>query len=325
MGVHTPVSKKSWKDFRQEFEDQVLTRLAPSSQRAVKVALCNFERIMTPAKVESITTKTIDEFVARRLKERGKNPKSEISPATVNKDLRHLKTALRKAHEWGFLQFMPRIRMVREPAKLPRFVTAAHFELIYGEACNKAVHPNENGQPYSPADWWKALIVTAYMTGLRINELLSIRSSDVDLDSGNLITRAKDNKGRRDERLPLHPVVIEHLRVLRGFHRWLFHWGRGISLLWEEFKMIQKAVGIHVECPEDHNHTPSCFLYGFHDFRRAFATVNAPRMKAETLQKLMRHKSYTTTLSYINLTTQIEDAVANMPVLGILRKEGAGE
>ena len=31
-------------------------------------------------------------------------------------------------------------------------------------------------------------------------------------------------------------------------------------------------------------------------------------MKPEALQKMMRHKSYKTTVGYINLATQIEDA-----------------
>lgn len=321
MGVHKPASKITWKEFRKEYEEQVLSRLAASSQRAVKVALTNFERLMSPGKVQAITTKTIDEFVALRLKDRGKNPESSTSPATVNKDLRHLKVALRKAREWGYLHEVPRLKMVREPQKLPRFVTAEHFELIYRDACEQALSPQVRGQPYSSADWWRALIVTAYMTGLRITEILSIRRADLDLEAGQLITRAKDNKGKRDERLKLHPVVIEHLRPLAGNTRLLFPWDRNRSQLWDEFKRIQKHVGIHVDCPEDHNHTPSCFLYGFHDFRRAFATVNAPHMKAEVLQKLMRHKSYTTTLGYINLASQLEEAVANMPVPKVLRKE----
>ena len=136
----------------------------------------------------------------------------------------------------------------------------------------------------------------------------------------NRSPRAKDNKGKRDERLSLHPVVIDHLHPLAGTSRLLFSWGKNLSQLWDEFKRIQTKVGIHLDCPEDHNHTPSCFLYGFHDFRRAFATVNAPQMKPETLQKLMRHKSYTTTLGYINLASQVEEAVANMPVPKVLRK-----
>jgi hypothetical protein len=43
-------------------------------------------------------------------------------------------------------------------------------------------------------------------------------------------------------------------------------------------------------------------------------------MKPEVLQKMMRHKSYKTTLGYINLSTQIEDAAKNLVVPGVLRK-----
>ena len=256
-----------------------------------------------------------------RIKDRGKNPESVVSPATINKDLRHLKVALRKALEWNYLHTMPKIRMVREPEKLPRFVTAEHVEAIYKTGCEGAVYPKLEGQVYSSSDWWRALVVIAYMTGMRIKEILSIRREDVDFEAGQLITRAKDNKGKRDERIPLHPVVIEHLRCLAGNSRLVFCWDRDYTLLWNEFKRIQRRAGIKLACPEDHKHTPSCHVYGFHDFRRSFATVNAPRMKAETLQKLMRHKSYKTTMGYVNLTTQIDEAVANMPVPEVLRKD----
>ncbi|WP_168219343.1 hypothetical protein [Limnoglobus roseus] len=40
------------------------------------------------------------------------------------------------------------------------------------------------------------------------------------------------------------------------------------------------------------------------------------------LQRLMRHKSYQTTQkSYINPTSQLEDAIADMPVPNVRRKE----
>jgi len=62
--------------------------------------------------------------------------------------------------------------------------------------------------------------------------------------------------------------------------------------------------------------------YGFHDLRRAFATVNAKRMKPEVLQKMMRHKSYKTTLGYVNLTEQIMEAAAQLGVPDVLKKSG---
>jgi hypothetical protein len=44
-------------------------------------------------------------------------------------------------------------------------------------------------------------------------------------------------------------------------------------------------------------------------------------MKPEALQKLMRHKSYQTTLGYVNLTNQLDEAVKTMPVPEVLRED----
>jgi integrase len=58
---------------------------------------------------------------------------------------------------------------------------------------------------------------------------------------------------------------------------------------------------------------------GFHDLRRAFATMNAPALSADALQKLMRHKSYTTTQRYINLAGQLQTAVGALHVPAVLK------
>lgn len=90
--------------------------------------------------------------------------------------------------------------------------------------------------------------------------------------------------------------------------------------LWVEFGRIQREAGIHLPCRDQHEHTPSCHVYGFHDFRRAFATVNAARFKPQVLQRLMRHKSYQTTQRfYINPTSQMQDAVSQMSLPGALQ------
>ena len=158
------------------------------------------------------------------------------------------------------------------------------------------------------------LDVTVYMTGLRINEILSIRKPDRDLAAGRFITRWADNKGKRDETIPLHPLVVEHLKRVIGEAELVFRWGHDYRTLWEEFGRIQRGAGIQLYCPEQHTHTDTCHVYSFHDFRRAFATVNAPTLKAEVLQRLMRHQSYQTTLGYVNLTSQLDEAVKSMPV-----------
>jgi len=320
IGVHLPESRKSWADFRIEYETKVLPNLAVRSAPLIKSALNSFEKIAKPKRMEGITKQVIDAFIAQRRRQPGKKRESVVSPATINKDLRHLKAALRVAHEWGYLAKVPKIKLVREPYKLPLFVTPEHFALIYHKAAALSRLPAKCDPHYTATDWWRAVVVTAYMTGLRINEILSIRKSDLDLTGGFLITRWDDNKGKRDESIPLHAVVIEHLKKIVGEHDLVFRWGHDERTLWEEFGRIQREAGIKLHCPDNHEHTPACHVYGFHDFRRAFATVNAPRMKPEALQKLMRHKSYLTTLGYVNLTNQLDEAVKSMPTPDALKQ-----
>jgi integrase len=333
-GTHDAPSRKTWAKFRADFEAKSLPNLAIRSRDEVKTALDHFQRIAKPNRMDRITAAMIDGFIATRRTERGKNRESTLSVATVNKDLRHIRSVLGVAHEWGCLPKLPRIKLLREPVKLPRFVTAEHFATLYRDACDLATLPANPGQHYSAADWWRALLTMLYLTGWRIGETLALSRNDLDLESGTAITRAVDNKGKRDERVPLHPAVCEHLRVLvtpppvtAGERRpvdpspLVFRWVHDRKLLWQEFRRIQAAVGIKLDCPEKHEHTPACGCYGFHDLRRSYATVMAPKLKPEALQKLMRHKSYSTTLRYVALGDQLRDAVAMMPVPDVLRPE----
>jgi len=316
-GVYQGDSRKRWADFRAEYEAKIAWSMEPGSRAEMLRSLDHFERIVKPVRVASIKTQTIDEFVAQRRTERGRKQGDTVSPATVNKDLRNLKAAFRIAQEWGYLPVIPRVRMLKEPKKLPTYVTPEHFAAIY-QACDVAVRPA--GQRYSPADWWRALLAFAYMTGWRVGEPLALRWDDVSLDNGEAITRHEDNKGKRDERAPLHSVVVDHLRRIVDFGELVFPWPHHERTLWTDFARIQQAAGIHLPCHERHEHTDACYLYGFHDLRRAFATMNAPKLSADALQALMRHKSYLTTQRYINMARQLDRAVEGLHVPEVLRK-----
>ncbi|MEX2175887.1 MAG: tyrosine-type recombinase/integrase [Pirellulaceae bacterium] len=86
---------------------------------------------------------------------------------------------------------------------------------------------------------------------------------------------------------------------------------------------MQQAAGIKLPCEDAHDHTEACHLYGFHDLRRGFATLNAGNMSGDALQKLMRHKSYSTTQRYINLAGQVNAAVATLFVPDVLNRKNA--
>ena len=122
--------------------------------------------------------------------------------------------------------------------------------------------------------------------------------------------------------MPLHPVVVEHLRRIVDASidtPVVFPWPHHKRTLWLDFHRIQRAAGIHLPCREKHEHTACCHAYGFHDLRRAFATMNAPQLSGDALQALMRHKHYSTTQKYINMARQLEGAVEVLHVPDVLR------
>lgn len=320
-GAFEADARTTWADFRREYETSRVSRLALRSREEVRTALNHFERIVRPGRVANIKLPSVEKFVAVRLTERGKNPGSTVSPATVNKDLRHVRAALRYAESCGYIPKVPRVGMLREPEKLPQYVTPEHFAVIYHVACPLAQRPA--GQNYPPADWWRALVVFGYMTGWRIGAMLALRREDMDLDAGTAISRAEDNKGKRDALPPLHPVVVDHLRRIVGFHPLVFRWPHDRKDLWIEFGRMQREAGVRVACRQDHEHTDACHVYGFHDLRRAFATMNADRMTGHAVQALMAHRSYSTTQRYINMTRQLNTAVAALHVPDVLRTRQA--
>jgi len=287
-GTYESDSRKHWDRFKAEYERRVVALMPPQTQEVVQQSLGKFQAIAKPAKVAAIRTTTMDDFIAKRREERGRKPGSKVSPATINKDLPHLKAALKVAQECGYLPKVPKSRILKELKKLPRFVTPEHLAAMY-KACDGALKPE--GQDYSAADWWRGLLMFAYMTGWRVSEIVgALTWDDVSLDDGHAITRHENNKDKRDERVPLHPVVVEHLRKLVDLGAVVFPWLYGRRKLYEEFGRIQDAAGIDLPCPENHEHTEACHRYGFHDLRPAFATtqrcINMARQLDQSVKTL---------------------------------------
>src|SRR5262249_37556362 len=110
-GNYQKNSRKLWPDFRREYETRVLAGLAVATGLQSAISLDHFERIVKPIRVFAIGTAHVDDFTAARRKERGRKKGEPISPASVNKDLRHIKAALKVAFEWGYLPAVPKVRM----------------------------------------------------------------------------------------------------------------------------------------------------------------------------------------------------------------------
>ncbi len=93
--------------------------------------------------------------------------------------------------------------------------------------------------------------------------------------------------------------MIEHLRRVEHFRDEVFTWDADLKALYAEWHRLQEFAGV-------------ASAHGFHDLRRSFASWNVDRMSGESLQRLMRHKTYATTQLYINLANKLNAAAADV-------------
>lgn len=120
-------------------------------------------------------------------------------------------------------------------------------------------------------------------------------------------------------------MTLEHLQQIASDSPLVFYWPHNRRTLDTEFHRIQKTAGIYLPCPksDEHECTDACHRYGFHALRRAYATLNVNNMAAPMLQKKMRHKSFQTTLRYINLADKMKKTTEQVYVPEFLRKREA--
>ncbi len=280
----------TWAKFRQDYNDAILTGMSPHNRLETDRAIKHFERIINPKKLDSVTTQSIDQFRNARKREKGKAKGSMVSVATVNKELRHLRAVFNVAAEWQALSRAPKVKMLREPDRDPPFVDDAIFAKLYA-ACDSMGHPIAAN--YTPAEWWRALLSFAYLTGWRISEILELRRDDVDLAKGTAFLAAESTKGKRDVRIELSPVLSGHLRTILSFEPLVFCWPHGRRLLWSDFTALKAAAEVE-------------FPGAFHRLRFGFANANVDNVPADVLQRLMRHKASATTQGYINKARRMQ-------------------
>jgi len=300
-GLYQDRKRTKWADFRSQFEELIKSTKEASTLLQYQLSLNVFENFVKPVYVDAIDSSMIDRFVAQRAK--------DIASATVNKDLRHIRAALRKASAWGMLQQTPIIAFMREYDRDPEFVDDSAFADLY-QACKSMTKPE--GQHYPAADWWQTLITFAYLTGWRIGEILALRREHLDMREGIAFIPAEETKGKRDARVELNSVVVNHLKGIIGFGPLVFEWPYHDRLLWVEFAKLKEAAG-------------TTFSGAFHRFRFGYANANVDRLDADLLQHQMRHKDAKTTRLYINKAERLKrSGVADRIHVPDFLKKGSG-
>jgi len=173
------------------------------------------------------------------------------------------------------------IPRARQPQRLPQILSREEVSALI----EKTLNPKH-----------RAILMTAYGAGLRLNEICHLRLTDI--DSARMTIRVEQGKGAKDRYTLLSPRLLAELRrywVLYRPKQWLFTRKDPARPIGEEtvhrvYHAAKARAGIVKEG-------------GIHSLRHAFAThLLEAGVDIHTIQRLLGHGHISTALRYFHLT-----------------------
>ena len=223
----------------------------------------------------------------------------KLAYSTCNQRIAGIKFFYRKV--LGQLDFDLKVP-VKRPGRLPEPLSRAEIASLLDVAKNLK---------------HRALIMTAYGTGLRVGELVRLEPKDI--HTQRMLLRVNFGKGHKDRYTLLSPRLLQELREYwRAYRptRWMFtdrYDRRPLpeSTALETFNDLKRRAGVV------HGH-------GIHSLRHSFAThLMEAGVPVPTIQRLMGHASLTTTAKYLHVTSRHLEGVRSP--LDLLRMPGPSD
>lgn len=304
-----PGERMGWQVFLDRYRTLLLPSLAKGTAKLYTDVMATFERIASPAFLDSITPVMLSEYAASLRSQPIVSPVQKLarkrSETTIDGHLRTIHSALTWAHSQGFLLHVPafpRITRKRKAKKSPhkgRAITDAEFQTMLA-----SVDRVVSGERIEHV---RRLLWLIRLTGFRLSEALDFWWSDHPEKNHVTITAKgipaivlydSEQKSHEDETLPVTRECGEWLLATppeqrRGRVAPLPGRLGNMAMLaaCEIISRIGKASGIVVE-PRTNKHASA------HDIRRLFVTDCLRRFSPAVVQRLARHKSIETTMSF---------------------------
>lgn len=144
----------------------------------------------------------------------------------------------------------------------------------------------------------RALIITAYATGMRVSEVVSLRAADIDSD--RMMIRVEQGKGRKDRYVMLSPNLLELLRAYWKVARpadWLFPGQRPGTHL-----TAKRALQVCLKAGAAAGLTKRATVRAL---RHSFAThLLEAGANIRVIQVLLGHRSLRTTAKYTHVSRE---------------------
>lgn len=168
----------------------------------------------------------------------------------------------------------------RQPQKLPAILSREEVVALFA---------------HTPSVKHRAILMTAYGAGLRLNEICHLKITDIDSDRMTL--RVEQGKGAKDRYTLLSPRLLAELRRYWMAYRptlWLFTRRGGLEPI--------SDVTVHRIYHAAKDRARIAKSGGIHSLRHAFAThLLEAGVDIHTIQRLMGHNHISSTLRYFHL------------------------
>lgn len=215
------------------------------------------------------------------------------SPFTANKQRATLHALWRAARRSKLIEGEPTIEKIATEKRVPEAWSLSEFARILDAASRV---PGLVGD-VPAADWWRALLITAYDTGLRISPLLHAELANLDQTEGWLRVKASTQKQKAEQAFKLHAHSLTAIaKILRPDAKFLFPWPydpkrRVWRTLNRHYRAILKAAGVNTTARDL-----------FHKVRRTTATYLADQAGAAVAQAYLGHSCASVTAAYLDPT-----------------------
>ena len=160
-----------------------------------------------------------------------------VGNAWINRSLACLRPMLRIAHEDGKIQFVPKIRLFKEPPTRRGFLPRAQFEKLL-TALPETLRPRAT---------------FLYYCGVRLGDALQITWPQVDLKAGLIRLENDQTKSGEARAVPLPDVLVAMLQSLEGKEGAVFN----STNLRKEWMKACAAVGL-ARCRRARTRTTRC-------------------------------------------------------------------
>jgi len=293
------ITEWTWNDLVEEYLVKHKGRLAPKTLEIYRLSFEEFARSMRVTSLSQIKLSILEDFIQVRFGH-------GVSPATVNRDLRHLRVLLKWARRRGVLSEVPDFfgLLVKEDRRDPTVMPEEDFVALLSVLREPSLQLKKR-----PPEWWRIFLYLTYYLGVRRGEALGICWGDISYAGHEVRIQAGTSKSRKDRIVPISPELTEILKQWHTEHphatvkdpvlSWPYESLRAIYVDWH---LIQTAAGI----PEGQHYVPQ-------DCRSSCASeLTARDVPTVVVRDFLGHASVTTTERYYINTKPAMRAAANV-------------